>query len=223
MTAQRYEAAWIPWYRNDVDADDALELAEGWLAGAPCRAQRVIVTNTREALRGHFSAHPKLARYENFSPTSSRARSRTGNAVLALWPSNETLAFAETVATDGALCVVPGSIHDLTHWIRRTTATNLWDPASELESSDELPAQVRSALDSAIFFGGRNGFFGHEKVVAIRSIDTFIREGFRPSPEAVRDYALEKGVQPGGAEPLREWCAGRLAGKAFRDDGGRPI
>ena len=61
--------------------------------------------------------------------TASRNSSGTwgvspmGNAVLVIWPVNDALELAESLARGGSLCVIPGTFDDLGHF-----AQHLWNP-----------------------------------------------------------------------------------------------
>ena len=79
---------------------------------------------------GMLGSRPSARMAASFAFASPRTRnasiSRSGNAVLAIWPVHRTLDFAENLARNGSLCVIPGATDDARAWIARTGAENLW-------------------------------------------------------------------------------------------------
>lgn len=86
-----------------------------------------------------------------------------------------------------------------------------------------LGAETVATLDSLMFFVGRNVIVGREKVAAVRQLRGLIASGERPSPATIEAFALHAGKRDKVARQLRTVYEGLLAGKGFRDHGGRPI
>lgn len=86
-----------------------------------------------------------------------------------------------------------------------------------------LGAETVATLDSLMFFVGRNVIAGKEKVAAVRRLRGLIASGERPSPATIEGFALRTGKREKVARQLRTVYEGLLAGKGFRDHGGRPI
>ena len=229
MTTNRCTSYWLPGFDNDdIDPDEVLQSAFAWLGTEPCSGERLVVMNTL----GITENRPLLARasapYTVISPRARRrigAAPRTGNVVLAIWPSHETLELAEGLARDGSLCVVPGSLDDASPWIRRTSARALWNVAPPTDDLSQLDEPVRSVIDSIIGFDGHNDFLGAGgKEQAIRRLRTMIGDGHRPDPSAIENYVLARGTRSfKGARRLREWYEGLLQGRRFYDYARRPI
>lgn len=219
----RYKSYWLPGLGNDdADPDEVLHSAFVWLETEPCSGDRLVVTNTL----GMTEHTPFLAQASApYTVISPKARKRIGtvggpgNAVLAIWPAHETLELAEVLARDGALCVIPGSLDDMSPWIHRTSAHTLWDIDLPDDDPLRLDEPVRSALDSIIAFDGNNNFLGAGgKEHAIRRLRTMIRDGHRPDPSALENYVLARGTRSfKGARRLREWYEGLLQGRRFYD------
>ena len=158
------------------------------------------------------------------SPRTRSHSGRKGNAVLAIWPANGTLELAERLAGNGSLCVIPGSLDDLGHWIRRASPQHLWDADEVPDPAPLLAEAVSSALDSIVSFDGYNEFLGAGgKVQSIRALRAMLGEGHRPDPKVLEEYVLTKGVRYKGAGRLRNWYEGLLEGRRFNGHDGRPI
>jgi hypothetical protein len=226
VTPDRYDAVWVPGLDTDFDPDQALELALDWLGTVACDGARIIVMFAKNMVGNRPLLTWAAQRYPVVSPRSkSRLPYGRPNSVLAVWPDGQTLELAQRLALDGALCVIPGSLYDVRPWVVRTGATNLADPGGSGEGLPELHPDVTGTLDSVLFFGGHNGFLGGgEKEQVVRRLQDLVRAGHRPDPDAVESYALASGeTDHKGARRLREFYAGILAGRKFRDYRGRVI
>jgi hypothetical protein len=144
---------------------------------------------------------------------------------LAVWPTFETLAFAEGFAHDGGLCLIPNSLDDMSAWTSRTRAVNLADPNAGPAEPLSLDRAVTDVLDALVSFDGHNGFYGAGgKEYAVRGLREMVAAGHRPAPDKVEAYAVATGETDNrGAAHLRRLYEGVLAGRRFRDYGGRPI
>lgn len=220
-----YVAAWIPGLKSDFDRDDALRLGERWLRSVAGVNGRIVVMNAKK-MSGNNALLARLrGSFEFVSPQARYPSAQKPLAVLAIYPTNDTLDLAGQLALRGALCVIPGTIDDLTGWITRTRAVNLAAPTEEPPAMPTLPEEVRSELDRILFFGGHNGFLGGgEKERCFRGIREFERLPDTPAPEAVETYMLSTGkVRADGARRFRAWYEGALSGKRFKDCRGRYI
>ena len=225
MTSPQYTACWLPGLNDDsVDSDEVLRSALEWLHDEPCNGERLIVMNLLKMVNNRPIIAEASTRYTVVSPRSRRGITR-GNAVLAIWPANDTLKLAESLAHGGSLCVIPGTFDDLGHWISRTFAQHLWNPGEVPDQTPKLEGAVRSVLDSIVSFGGHNDFLGAgEKERSIRNLRVMISDGNRPDPTDLENYVLTKGVGSyRGARRLREWYEGLLEGRRFYDYGHRLI
>lgn len=226
MVSPRYSACWLPGLNDDdADPDEVLASAFEWLDTVPCDEARLVVMNVLAAVHNRPLIATAATRYEVLSPRSRRYVQRDGNAVLAIWPTNATLEYAEGLARNGSLCVIPGSLDDLSHWIVRVSAEHLWGCDDALSQEPVLQHAVRSALDSIVAFDGYNNFLGAGgKENSIRRLRAMIREGDRPDSSALENYVLARGVRSHeGARRLRHWYEGLLAGRRFHDYRRRPI
>jgi hypothetical protein len=223
---QRYDAYWIPGLNADVDDDKALETGFRWLASVSCDGQRIYVMNARDMLTTRHAAR-FTTRFILATPQTRNDRiTRSRNAVLAVWPVQRTLDFADGLALGGSLCVIPGTIDDMKPWVARTAAQNLWEPDAPPEAMAKLPEEVRSVLDHIITFDGHNNFIGAGgKENSIRHLRALVRDGYRLDPLDIENYVLASGRirSHEGAKHIREWYEGILAGKSFRDYAGRRI
>src|SRR5690606_23912329 len=145
-------------------------------------------------------------RFPFVSPQSRSAGDRP-RAVLAVFPTSMTLELAERLALDGALCVIPGSIDDVTPRIARTGATNLAFPGETPPAPPRFDTEIRGELDGICFFGGHNDFFGGgEKERAIEGLRHLASRVDRPSSVDIEIYVLATGAtSAGGARRLRGW------------------
>ena len=222
----RYKSYWLPGLDNDdADPDEVIYSAFEWLRTEPCSGQRLVVMNALSMTRNRPSLAQASAPYAVISPRARQRVGATGHAVLAVWPTHETLELAESLARHGSLCVIPGSLDDARPWIERTSAHALWDVAPPNDDPLRLDEAVRSVLDSIIAFDGRNNFLGAGgKEIAISRLRTMVGEGHRPNPSALENYVLARGTGSiKGARRLREWYEGVLQGRRFYDHARRPI
>ena len=225
----RCKSYWLPGLGNDdVDPDEVIHSAFAWLRTEPCSGERLVVMNTLGMTENRPSLAQASAPHTVISPRARQrigAARRTGNAVLAIWPTHETLELAEGLARDGSLCVIPGSVDDVSHWIQRTSAHALWDVAPPNDDALRIDEPVRSVIDSIIAFDGHNNFLGAGgKERAIRRLRIMIGDGHRPDPSALENYVLARGTRSfKGARRLREWYEGLLQGRRFYDYARRPI
>jgi hypothetical protein len=221
----RFEAFWIPGLNTDFDPDRALSIGFRWLDDASYGRRRVVVLNAANMLGNRPALARAADRYSVVSPrTRDQPRGR-GNAILAVWPTMQTLALAEGFASEGGLCVIPDSLDDVTVWVSRTRAVNLADPKSGPAAPLALGWDVTNVLNSLLGFDGHNGFYGAGgKEQAVRDLRAMIAADHRPKPDEVEAYAIASGeTHHRGAAHLREIYEGVLAGRRFRDSGGRVI
>lgn len=190
-TTQPDTAAWVP---DDVDETEAADLALAWFEELGYRQGPLLVCN---AVSGQANLPRALYGLPTISP-QSRDRHQLGRdrPVLALRPFFDTLELASTRAHRGALCVLAGYAEDVAPWVVRTSAQNLAELGSE-PRLPELAEEVQHALDSLLFFGGKNGFVGAgEKEHTIRSLRAMVHAEHRPTPDAVAAYARASGKDP---------------------------
>lgn len=220
----RYEAAWIPGFNTDFEPDEAIRLGGAWLASRRSVRSRVVVMNAKKMMDNRPSLRELATRFAFVSPQSRDAGSAP-RAVLAVYPTNTTLALAEALALDGALCVIPGTIDDVTPWIARSRATNLAFPEEAPPAPPAISDAVRDELESICRFGGHNEFLGSgEKERSIAGLRRIASLSQRPAPVDLESYVLGTGcVGADGAKRLRDWYLGVLGGKRFKDYRGKYI
>lgn len=225
----RYEAFWIPgldYDRDGFDRDDGLEVAFRWLDHAERQygGEGIIVMYAKKMM----SNAPMLAEAASrWDFVSTRARSGyryDGGPVLTVWPDDRTLELAEHMAFGSALCVIPGSLHDVSPWIRRTSAKCLVE-GLDVEPGTSLPEEVRKRLDSVLSFGGHNSFLGGgEKEITIRALKEIARRPDAPSREAIEAYMHQSGgTAASGVQRAGKWYDRIREGKSHRDYRGRTI
>ena len=222
VTGANYDAFWIPGLNADVDPDDALELGYAWLRQAERKHAGVgVLVMHASSMRGN---RPVLARapWDIVSPRTRRPRG--SGPALAVWPSSRALELAEALAFGTALCVIPGSLFDVGPWIRRAGAVCLAE-GFDTESAIQLPADIREALDHALFFGGHNGFLGGgEKEYTIRTLREFAGRADAPTAEAIEEYLAGSGeTNAKGAARAARWYQEIREGKRHLDYARRPI
>jgi hypothetical protein len=89
----------------------------------------------------------------------------------------------------------------LSQWAAGVGAVNLLEGSI---STTDLPPQILKDLDSAVLFGGNNGWSGpHEKEHARRHLANHVRNGVL-TPEQAASYVMAHGVSDRGAKRLRE-------------------
>lgn len=226
-TAARYEASWVPGLDSDLDRDEGLVAGFRWLVEAERKfgAPGVIVMYAKGMVRNAPLLEQAAGRWQFVSTRSSSPTRRERGPVLAIWPSNDrTLELAEQLALGTALCVIPGSITDVSAWIRRTNAECLV-AGFAAAAGPVLAQEITESLDHLLFFGGHNGFLGGgEKEYAIRSLTEISQRRDAPSPDAVEEYLRASGETDGdGAQRAGKWYSEILEGKRHRDYAGRVI
>jgi len=192
MTAtQIYEAAWVPGLEHEIDQDKSVLVGLDWLTQAERKygGAGVIVMYAKQMAS---SLPAEASRWETVSRRSTRPHGR--GPVLAIWPPDDrTLEFAETLALRTALCVIPGTLLDVSPWIRRTDARCLVEGFA-VEEAPSLPAEVTKSLDSMLFYGGHNNFVGGgEKENAIPPLREISRRSDAPSREQIENYLRASG------------------------------
>ena len=222
----RYQAAWVPGFNTDFDPDTAIALGERWLFSRADVKGRIVVMNAAK-MAGNRPSLARLAGRVPFVSPQTRSWLPDGPlAVLAIYPTNKTLHFAEARALDGALCVIPGTIDDVTSWVARSQAINLAAPDELAPALPAIDPEVKEILDGTISFGGNNDFYGgYEKDRAVRDLREIVAARRGLTPEALEGYALSTGEvrTPDGAARLRQWYEGVLAGKRYKGERGQWI
>ena len=123
------EPACLPRLNDDrIDFDEVLRSAFEWHQDEPCNGARLVVMDLLQMVNNRPIIAKASTRYAVVSLRSRKSVSPRGNAVLAIWPANDTLELAECLACGGSLCVIPGMFDDLGQWISRTSAQHLWNP-----------------------------------------------------------------------------------------------
>jgi hypothetical protein len=221
-TPPRYAAFWVPGLDQDFDPDDALLVAFDWLRAAEREhgGAGVLVMNAA-SMRGN---RPLLGSAPWDIVSRRTRRPRGTGPVLAVWPTAQTLDFAEHLAIGTALCVVPGTLSDMAPWIRRTNAVSLVQ-GFDVQKSPSLSTEITESLDHMLFFGGHNHFLGGgEKEDAIGRLKLIARRADAPSRGEIEGYLRSTGrTDSSGAERAGKWYEEIQQGKRHRDDRGRTI
>jgi hypothetical protein len=100
-----------------------------------------------------------------------------------------------------SLVAVGGSIFPLTEWAAGADAVNL--PTNAVSPS-AIPHEVRRDLDSAVFYGGRNGWTGPSEKAHARSHLVKDLQAGRLDPGQPASYAMSQWISDRGAKRLRE-------------------
>lgn len=222
----RYEAFWVPGLDHDIDRDESLRVGLRWLEEAE-QAQRAagVIVMYAKVMAGNAPLLTRADQRWEFVSPRSRHRPSGAGPVLAVWPPDaEVLELAERLALDSALCVIAG-YYDLSPWVKKAQAICLVE-GYEADLTDwDLPPDVRSSLDSMLFFDGHNGFIGGGgKEDAIRRLQEIARRPDCPSPQAIEQYLAASGeTSAKGATRARRWYEEVIAGKRHRDYAGRII
>jgi hypothetical protein len=134
-TSTKYEAFWVPGLGDDVDRDESLAVGLGWLAEAEREycGHGVIVMYARKMMGNAPLLAQAASRWEFVSP---RTRGSPGRGpVPCVWPPDDrVLELGEFMATRSALCVIPGSLYDISGWVRRTGAECLVEASTSLRA-----------------------------------------------------------------------------------------
>lgn len=194
-------AAWVPDDDPQRDWADAAAIAADWLwqqseaEGVP----PLLVTNTQDAGWG-IETLDEIARAGGHATPRSRGRFDRG-PVFSYVPDEKSLRYAMDLARGYSLVVVEGSLFPLAEWAAGANAINL---LTDTATSSDIPDDVRKDLDSAVFYGGNNGWTGpDEKDHARRHLIEHLRSG-RLSAEQAASYVMSQGVSDRGAKRLRE-------------------
>jgi len=224
----RYEAYWVPGLEDEIDPDDALEIAFAWLRRKEREsgAVGVIVMYAKQMMGNRPLLAQAASRWDFISPRSrSSGWPRGKGPVLCIWPPDDkTLELAESLAFGSALCLIPGSLYDIAGWVARTQAQSLVRDVVAPQVP-AVPTEVREALDSLAFFGGHNAFLGGgDKERAIRVLHEIARRPDRPRRETIETYLRSSPeVHHEGAARIGKWYEEILSGKRHRDYRGRVI
>lgn len=195
-------AAWVPDDDPHRDRADAAELAADWIwqrseieGAAP-----VLVTNTQRAGGFGIDSLDEIARAGGY--TTPRSRTRLDRApVLVFVPYEQSLQCAMDQARGFSLVAVETKGFVLAEWAAGADAVNL---LTDETSTSAIPDDARKDLDSAMFYGVRNGWTGpDEKAHARRHLLEHVRAG-RLSPDQAASYDMSQGASDRGAKRLRE-------------------
>lgn len=192
-------AAWVPDDDPHRPYEDAAVLAVRWIVE---RSQEegvrpVVVANAKSVSLP--SSLATLAQHGGLSTPLSPAAFGAG-PVVAFVPDARALSHAMDVARGHSLAVIEGFSLPLAQWAAGVRAVNLVDGSA---SGGGLPTDVVQALESAILFGGNNGWSGsHEKEQATRRLADHVRSG-RLSPDGAAAYVMSQGVSDRGAKRLK--------------------
>lgn len=194
-------AAWVPDDDPHRPWDDAAALAAEWIwersevEGVP----PLLVTNTLKS--GTFMpVLDEIARAGGHAAPLGKDRFDRG-PVLAYVPVEKTLRYAMDLARGYSLAVVETTSFPIAEWASGAAAVNLLDGST---STSSIPDDVKHDLDSAIFFGGNNGWTGsNEKSHARSHLLNHVRTR-RLLPDDAAAYAMSQGVSDRGAKRLRD-------------------
>jgi hypothetical protein len=200
-------------------------LGDRWLRDSNYPGQRLIVLHAANMTQNRRSLAKMAMRYKVVSPQTKSRPHRGGHSVLAVWASKRALQLAEELASPGGgLCLIPGTLAEVSIWISRTRAINLTDPRAEPAQGLSIDPAVAAALDSVLILEGHNRFLGDGKERAVSDLRAMVAAGHRPSPEDLEAFALASGhTDHTGAANLRRLYERVLHGKGFRDYRGRSI
>lgn len=191
-------AAWVPDDDPQRPWDDAADLAAEWIwrRSAEEGTLPVVVTNTLGlSLPDSLEA---IARGGGRATPQTKSRFSRGS-VVAYVPDERTLGKAMDLSRGYSLAAVEGGLFSLAEWAAGVNAVNLLDGSV---SAGSLAPDVIGDLDSAIFFGGRNGWSGpHEKGHARRHLARHVHSGAL-TPEQAASYVMSQGVSDRGAKRL---------------------
>jgi hypothetical protein len=215
----------VPGLDHEIDRDESLAIGIQWLAEAECEhgGQGTIAMYAKKMVDNAPLLARAATRWEFVSSRSQRSPGR--GPVLCVWPPDDrVLELGEYVAVQSALCVIPGSLLDISGWIQKSGAQCLVEGYDTSEAVS-LPSDVKKLLDRALFFGGSNGFVGgHEKEHLITRLREIARRSDSPSPEDLADYFRASGeTHAKGVTRAEKWYREVLEGKRHRDYRGRLI
>ena len=217
-----FDAFWAPALDSDMHPHDSLEAAFEWLRGAERRygARGVLVMNASSMRRNNRVL--ETAPWEIVS-TRSRYQGERG-PVLAVYPTDRTLEYAEVLARRSAICVIGGSSLDVSPWIRRTGAICIVD-GYEVDLAEHLPAEVMESLDQMVDWGGHNNFLGpSDKPDAIRRLREIASRPDAPSREAIESHLRTNGgTASDGVTRAGQWYDEIRRGTRHRDYRGQEI
>lgn len=196
-------AAWVPDDDPERPWEEAISLAAQWLweRSRAEGALPLLVSNALNAASWGYADLDEIIRAGGHATPKSRTRYDRG-PVLAFAPTEASLRLAMDLARGYSLAVVEGSLLSLAEWAAGAAATNL---LAGQTTQSQIPEDVRDDLDSAIFYGGRNGWTApDEKAQARRYLEDHVQAG-RLTPSQAAAYALASpSVSDRGAKRLRE-------------------
>jgi hypothetical protein len=196
-------AAWVPDDDPERPWEHAIRPAAQWLwkrseaEGSP----PLLVTNAKNAAGWGYADFDEIIRAGGHATPQSRTHHDRG-PVLAFAPTERSLLLAMNLARGHSLAIVEGSLLSLREWAATAQAVNLLT-GHTVES--RIAPEVRDDLESAIFYGGRNGWTGPDEKAHVRShLAEHIKKG-RLTPDQAAAYVLSSpSVSDRGAKRLRE-------------------
>lgn len=195
-------AAWVPDDDPHRDWADAVELAAEWIwqqsenEGAAPR----LVTNTNRTGGFGIEALDEIVRAGRHTTPQSRSKPDPG-PTLVFVPYEPSLKCAMDLARGFSLAAVETKQFSLAEWAAGADAVNL---LTNEVSASAIHDDARNDLDSAMLYGGRNGWTGSdEKAHARRFLLDHVRAG-RLTPDQAASYVMSQGASDRGAKRLRE-------------------
>ncbi|MEZ0350152.1 hypothetical protein [Mycobacterium sp. pR1184] len=201
-------AAWVPDDDPQRSWENAICPAAQWVwrrseaEGVP----PLLVSNALNAASWGYADLDEIIRAGGHATPKSRTRHDRG-PVLAFAPTETSLQLAMDLARGYSLVIVEGSQLPVAEWAANAGAINL---LTGRPAESRIPNDVRAALDSAVFYGGRNGWTGpDEKAQARRYLSDHVRAG-RLTPDQAAAYVLSSpSVSDRGAKRLRDLLSSR--------------
>ena len=180
-------AAWIPGVRENAQRWEEMQrIAVRWIVEqAAVNGVEPLVFYTARKVYGSIGPVDDLAARCGFS-YPREVRSRRG-AVLAVCPDAASLYRASVLARGSALVVLEGTGMPLAGWAAATGAKDL---SGGYPSVPVIDARAHAAINSAVTFGGHNGWTGsYERKHAREVLGPVTRDGLIGVDTAV-GYAL---------------------------------
>lgn len=211
----KYKAFVIPGL-EELDRDEGLRIGIQWLSRQDPGTLPIILMNAAKMVHHAPLLSRAASQVTVVSPQSRNHPHGTPCWVLAVWPTEGTLALGEEFAHGGGLCVIPGSIGGADSWIlaRQPEVLGGHDMDMPTISISEEAIKTLKLIDG---FDGHNDFVGGGgKEYAIRGLREFQQKG-ELDPDAIHAWLLANGeCSAKGADRMRQWAREILQGRKHR-------
>lgn len=190
-----------------VCPDGALDEAIGWLRSEVRPGERALVLpplKDTSHLHSRGDEMRRLSRWADIESERTLPKARwVGGPLLALWPSEPTLAKVERDSRVRALCVVEWLPGDCDQWLRERSVTSVLRPIPVSTLGDHAVTFAMMMLTDAYMVSG-----DIDRAFTVRALECLRDAGCSIDETALFSWAVMNGWSERASVSLREYAIG---------------